>query len=294
MKLITVCTEVSQDLLQCHNGHIGCKACLTRLETCPVCRISLKLKIKVISDENLNQMLIELRHIEKSEIFVQNEQLLNFLKCHYCSNIPTRKPVYVCQTGHWYCRSCSNVHCLKCRTKNLGNRSIFTEKILSKIEKPCRFAYYGCKELIKGLNEHEEDDCFYREAMCLFFHCLDDVSMFEYLDHFKEEHLPTLATPEENVEETWSRNSGCLNIPGFVVEQRTFTEDEFYIRNYLYLRINDNHFVMKASYCPLKKVSLFRTYLIGYPKDAENFMFKLRLFRSKFHPSSILVNVSKS
>jgi hypothetical protein len=145
MKFKTVCMDVSQDLLQCYNGHIGCKACLVRLETCPVCRISLKFKAKVISDENLTKMLTELRHIEKFEIFLQNEKLSEFFKCPHCRKIPTRKPVYVSETGHLCCKRCLlpqfPVIPLKKRI-TLSNRSIFTEKILSQVSISSTF--YAC------------------------------------------------------------------------------------------------------------------------------------------------------
>jgi len=121
---------------------------------------------------------------------------------------------------------------------HFGEKSTFVQKSAlikcwwnwPQLVKRCRFAYYGCEELIKDLNEHEED-CSYRIAMCLFFDCdRDIIPMHAYLQHFKEEHVNTLAMPEENSEEKWSKNFGCLNIPRIMGEQRVWTVHEFFIR----------------------------------------------------------------
>jgi hypothetical protein len=201
-----VCQELPKNcIVQCSNGHVGCDFCFSRLQTCPVCRVDMNHTAKTISDEKISEMLSELRDVETTTMLLNNEKLSGFFKCNWCKFVPTRQPIYQCKNGHWFCKKCvlekMSIYCPKCNEDRWHDislqledapvklRSIFSEQILYKIEKNCRFACYGCKEKFIGFSEHE-NYCNYREFICILGSPCPDVyvSMYNYLDHFKEKH----------------------------------------------------------------------------------------------------------
>jgi hypothetical protein len=238
--------------LQCQNGHIGCQACLSRLTTCPVCRVSLGYKPKIISDEILMKMFSELRHIEKSEIFLQNEKLSQYFQCEDCKFVPTIKPIYLqCTIGHLLCNDCSKPgYCQACK-KYLDYpraRSIFSEKILSRMIKPCRFANKGCTTLIEEFSEHEAKECSHRASGDVL---VNDVFLRAEI--------------------------GRLNLPTFLANPDRYNIFEV-TKTQCYLKLdNEDYFLMECSISCLNAIFFMR-----YTGNPKKFAFKLRLFRPGF------------
>ena len=285
-----VCQELPKSsFVQCRNGHIGCYSCFSRLQICPVCRVVMNHKARrisvarMISVERLGEMLSELRHVETSSILLDNEKISGFFKCNSCEFVPTRKPIYQCSKGHWFCKKCalewqSCDVCEKPNTyysKDLFFRSIFSEKILSKFMKNCRFASYGCKEKIIELSEHEKD-CIYREFRCIMGPCPVKAyaTIYNYLDHVKEKHSDQIKNLKED-----EVKGGHFYLPQ-VKEDEEYFGDKWTI---LLFKFSDNHyFVMYCNVYYSKKVCYFMMNYIGHPIEAEKFRFKLKLFREGF------------
>ena len=287
-----VCQELPESsFVQCSNGHIGCYSCFLRLQICPVCRVEMNHKARMISVERLCEMLSELRHVETSSKLLENGKLSGFFKCTTCKFVPTRKPIYQCMKGHWFCKKCAlDIGCIcgvcvepyLCDLNQFWKdapvtlRSNFSEKILSKLEKNCRFASYGCNEKIIELSEHEKD-CIYRDIVCIMGNpCASYpyVTMYKYLDHVKEKHSDQIQNLEED-----EVKGGHFFLP-------RVKEDQKYIRDKwtgLLFKLSDNHYFKmccRVNYC--EKVCNFSMHYIGYPKEAEKFRFKLKLFREGF------------
>ena len=252
-----VCIGLSSSgsFLQCRNGHIGCQACFSRLPTCPVCRLSFCNKPKIISDEILIKMLSELRHIEKSEIFVQNVKLSQYFQCEGCNFVPTRKPIYLqCPSGHLFCNDCSKPgYCEACKkTQDYPrSRSIFSEKILSRMKKPCRFANKGCTKLIEDFSEHETKEGTKRFSAIV------------------------------QVDEVFLRAEiGCLNLPRVLADPSSMTSGNMFdiTTTQCYMKLNSEDYFVMESHIDCGNCRFFMRYT-GTPK---NFMFKLRLFRPGF------------
>ena len=106
-----VCKGLPESFFQCENGHIGCESCLSRLQTCPVCRVEFTVKAKVISIKKLGQMLSQLRHVETSAMLLQNGKLLKIFNCTMCRFVPTSNYIFQCVDGHLYCKGCSKYRC---------------------------------------------------------------------------------------------------------------------------------------------------------------------------------------
>ena len=248
--------SASGSFIQCRNGHIGCLACFSRLKTCPVCRVSLCNNKKIISDEILMKMLSELRHNEESEIFVQNEKLSQYFQCEGCNFVPTRKPVYLqCPSGHLFCNDCSEPgYCQACKEflDYPRARSIFSEKILSRMIKPCRFANKGCTQLIEDFSEHEVKECIQRSPA---------IVQVDKVLHLRAE-------------------IGCLNIPEVIAVPSSMSSDNMFdiTQTKCYLKLNCEDYFVMESHIDFGNARFFMRYT-GLPK---NLMFKLRLFRPGF------------
>ncbi len=65
-------------------------------------------------------------------------------------------------------------------------RSLYAENVLSLVNKPCRFKNYGCDAKIMELNEHEKENCLFKDVKCVSTACQDIVSMSNLLDHLKD------------------------------------------------------------------------------------------------------------
>ena len=269
-----VCNEISDtcDFLQCSNGHIGCRSCLSRLSICPVCRVKLSPKTKTISVGKLTGMLNELRHVETSETNLQDEKLSEIFACEMCTLVPTRKPIFQCSEGHWFCKACSNTNCCRCKGANkINSRSIFSEKILSKIVKRCRFSHLGCQELITELSEHEKLECFYRESICLFPSCNSVIPFYKLLNHLKE-HLNLEA---EKLGKDEHKQIGHVIMPNF---EQGITYQDF--KHVFYMRLEGtHHFLMQCLVSHFRKSCFFWIYYVGHPDEAKQFKFESRIFK---------------
>ena len=269
-----VCNEISDscDFLQCSNGHIGCQSCLSRLAICPVCRVKLSQKGRTISVEKLSGMLHELRHVETSEMNLQHTKLSEIFSCEMCKFVPTRKPIFQCSEGHWFCKACSNTNCSRCKESNKVNwRSIFSEKILSKLVKRCRFSRLGCQELITELSEHENIECIYRDIACIFPSCNSAIPFYKLSDHLKEH----LNSEEENLGIDEHKQIGHVILPDF---KQGITHQDF--KHVFYVRLDGtHHFLVQCNVSQLRQSCFFWISYVGPPDEAKQFRFESRMFK---------------
>ena len=167
-------------LIQCRNGHSGCRACFSRLRTCPICRIVLEPEIRTFDHDTIEQIEQELRHVESYIPQLSPELVIKLFECIRCKFVSTMAPVFRCLKGHVYCYKCprSGRFCRVCfRQSNytlsdfpFTIRSLAIQEILGNIPKPCRFANYGCSELIEDFTQHETN-CQYSKILCVITLC---------------------------------------------------------------------------------------------------------------------------
>ena len=81
------------------------------------------------------------------------------LECPICLEIPKSTPIYQCETGHIYCKSCNqNISkCSFCRSKTIKIRALVAEQIIANL-----FAKEYCDTcesmvFVKDLNKHGLD-----------------------------------------------------------------------------------------------------------------------------------------
>ena len=92
-------------LIQCRNGHSGCRACFSRLRTCPICRIVLEPEIRTFDHDTIEQIEQELRHVESYIPQLSPELVIKLFECIRCI-VSTMAPVFRCLKGHVYCYKC--------------------------------------------------------------------------------------------------------------------------------------------------------------------------------------------
>jgi hypothetical protein len=117
------------------------------------------------------------------------KELESFLECNVCLYVPYSSPIYQCDNGHLLCKECYKKlsYCPCCRALLSKIRNRFAEKVQDKIPMKCKFAGYGCKEILprKDLPSHAKE-CVYREVVCPNYYCGERVSLASIVER---EHL---------------------------------------------------------------------------------------------------------
>ena len=281
-----VCYQYLQSVsfVQCQNGHSGCITCYSKLSTCPMCRLQLKIKTKTISDEMMATIYRELRHVEDVDGAIRLTDLLKFFKCSNCKFCPTRQPVWQCENGHLICKDCDSYELNQCKTcevstYDIKSRGILVQKILELSGKPCRFAIHGCKAIIRELSEHEKADCSYRKVRCIFADCLKEMSMVDMMAHlsiFNANHSD-LKLPPIIVKQ--NRKQGRVFLPAYWNEENPTVNRELNRIQFFKLENFNLFFVRWAN--NLRKTCYFWVSVLGPPNEAKKFGFRLRLFKNE-------------
>ena len=287
-------------LLQCENGHIGCQACFSRLQNCPICRTWLGTKVKAISDEMMIIMKQELRHVENSNGTIRICNLVSFFQCSLCKYCPTRKPTFQCENGHLICAECreDGSLCL-CRLLiyKASSRSLFSQKILELSSKPCRFTHYGCKAVITDLNQHEKEKCQYREVFCIFYNCKMRLSMIYLPSHLEElnpEHDNIKVPLSLNFGQELEGGSGFLHLPSCWDDRSPYRN----LDTFNFMKIKNKILVFVCWASSSRKRCMLWVYCLGLVSDANKFGFKLRLYnegsKKEIHVTGPVVSVDLS
>ena len=71
-------------LIQSRNGHSGCRACFSRLRTCPICRIVLEPEIRTFDLDTIEQIEQKLRHVESYVPQLSPELVIKLFECIRC------------------------------------------------------------------------------------------------------------------------------------------------------------------------------------------------------------------
>ena len=287
-------------LLQCKNGHVGCQACFSRLQNCPICRTWLGTKVKAISEEMIITMKQELRHVENSNGTILICNLVGFFQCSLCKCCPTRNPTLHCENGHLICEDCTEdrFFCI-CRViiYTSNPRSLFSQKILELTAKPCKFSRHGCTTIITALNQHEKEECQYREVFCIFYNCKMRLPMIHLLNHLEElnpEHDNIKIPLSLNFGQELEGGRGFLYLP-------SCWDDRFPYRTldtFNFMKIKNKILVFVCWANSSRKRCMLWVYCLGLISDANNFGFKLRLYnegsKKEVHVTGPVVSVDLS
>ncbi|GAB2288894.1 hypothetical protein Dimus_023200 [Dionaea muscipula] len=115
----------------------------------------------------------------------------NVLDCPICSHHLT-VPVFQCVNGHIACSSCCvklENKCPSCHNKIGRNRCRAIEKVIDSVKIYCRYADYGCKDLVSygKIHEHEKA-CIHPPCSCPFVDCLFRGSAPKLSRHISVKH----------------------------------------------------------------------------------------------------------
>jgi len=259
-----------------------------------VCRVDLTSRAQTFSNELWVAFQNELRHVEDFDCSINSKCLIELLKCNNCKFIPTNRPIMQCINGHLICDECGDSYstfpeCRICDTYffSLKYRSLIAETILSFLYKPCRFKHNGCEMMIADLNDHEKEQCIFREVKCVFVGCYKIVQIGRLKDHLEEEHenYHTLTTPfDSNLGDEENKTMGNLYFP-----ENLYDIDSSDWNRVLYLKLYKTYnFVPVCWASKFFKKCIFWVHYLGLPCESEKFYFKLRLF-SKGHKKEISV-----
>ena len=286
-----VCLQYSsgEQYFQCCNGHFVCSECFSRLRDCPVCRLYMVpfrcQIIKTVSVEVLTALTSEIRHVENYNGHISVRRVLDLFKCSECHRNPTRRPILQCEKAHLLCYECSleATSCPDCDKVSCAPimRSLFAENVLSLVDKHCRFHNHGCKATILDLNDHEKEDCLFKDVPCPSIECKAIVSMSNLLDHLKNSNEKHYNLQLELLQETnTNESSGFIDLPG------TFGDNIFLITPFekwskvTHMTLDGKtNFFFACFACKCSQLFVSWVSYLGRPKDSEHFAFKLRLFR---------------
>ena len=110
-----VCFEtiISAPIFQCHNGHIVCKDCHPKLETCPICRDA-EYRDTCIRNLRLEEIVKRCLSVKMDSKGVKINDLI---ECPVCFTTIFSTPIFQCYNGHIVCKDCQPKleTCLICR-----------------------------------------------------------------------------------------------------------------------------------------------------------------------------------
>ena len=280
-----VCWKGSEPsaLIQCRNGHFGCKACFSKLKTCPLCRITLDPQIQTFHQENIDLIQKELRHVENHGAKFCLDGIAKIFKCTDCKFTPTNGPIFQCLTGHVICYRCtkSMTWCTPCQRMSnykLGEasfviRSQVVQELLSFASKPCRFTEHGCTARIEGFSQHEVN-CQYSENCCILAHCLVKVSLPKLLPHILEScRYKKFVLKANDPSFLDGASCGKITIYDNPVEKMWKTTHDCYGT----MKLGANkYFVFCFRPVPCYKI-FFYTYFLGVPEEAKKYHYVLKM-----------------
>ena len=282
-----------EDLIQCRNGHYGCKSCFSRLETCPLCRETLEPEIRTFNDDILTWIRHELRHVEPF-VTLRPQDLLRIIKCLSCFHTPTTMPMEQCVNGHIFCLRCSSLrfYCSICQRKSevqvpfMTNRirSLAVQELLSAISRPCSFAKHGCPEKIDGFSKHEFT-CQYSANYCVMPLCRFKVPLPNLLDHIlKDCNSRADYLSEFDLINSSSTAYGSIRIPWAPNDWLSEVEPKCGRMNILKLGEGNYFLFVCEPVLDFSKLDVY-TFSFGMPKEAEKYHFTLKFVLEKDGPT---------
>lgn len=107
-------------------------------------------------------------------------------------------PIFLCETGHNYCRSCFNrlSHCPTCGAPKKQTRNFTMERLWHKVVLPCTNADNGCDVMARGPDVlRHQLKCVYQPSNCPYKH-IDGCTWIgcpsEFETHLIERHQETI------------------------------------------------------------------------------------------------------
>ena len=287
-----VCWKRSEPsaLIQCRNGHFGCKACFSKLKTCPICRIVLEPQILTFHQENIDLIQKELRHVENHGAQFCIDGIVKIFKCTDCKFTPTKGPVFQCLTGHVICYRCAKsiTWCTPCAqtSDNKAGYASFTIRNLAVQEflhfalKPCRFTKHGCSAIIKGFSQHEVN-CPYSENECVIHYCSMKVSLPKLLSHIVDTCRYRKFVREADDP---SKGDGIFYGRITLFEHPMEKMRNALLNCYALLKLGDDKsFLFCFEPFPCHTIRFF-TYFLGVPEEAKKFHYLLNMRFEKDAP----------
>ena len=287
-----VCWERSDpdNLIQCQNGHYGCRSCYGRLRTCPLCRIILQPEIQTFAQGTAELIRKELRHVENFSAQLNPESIVKIFKCTKCKLTSTTTSVFLCPKGHircyrcpirgLFCWECAKLSNYKTSTELYTIRCLAVEEILSSIPKPCRYTNHGCSAIIEGFTKHETN-CEYSENSCIMPLCGERVSLPKLLSHILEDCK--FRNIVLDTDDTSKFNDTCY---GKVLIPSVSMGESWEYSHVTILKLGvDRYFLFSCVPQMMDSTVRFYTYFIGVPEEAKNYHFTMKLKLNKDSPS---------
>lgn len=103
-------------------------------------------------------------------------------------------PVYQCQNGHMACAGCCKMldkgTCPSCALPIGTNRCIAVEKIIESLHVNCKYAVWGCKEMLQYASKRGEHEalCKFRPFICPIMGCSHEGLKSSLHQHFQSVH----------------------------------------------------------------------------------------------------------
>ena len=141
----------------------------------------------------------------KKELF---EKMASKLTCNFCKNVPRDGPIYQNAEGVSICSICKKSNPLT----GYFHQVFGFEEMFQNLPVSCRFRKNDCQVIQNRKNiEYHEEDCEYRDVLCINKFCKEFCAFVKLTDHLKNNHNLDLFAQNKNVE--WNGSKIIAKIP---------------------------------------------------------------------------------
>lgn len=142
-----ICLESikSATIQQCTNGHVVCKDCNTKVESCPICRNDSTIARSLMFEDIIRNFSALSKGDGGSELKKY------ILKCSVCIASFKSTPILQCTNNHLVCKDCDTKleNCPICRNDSPIFRNLILEQITENFS---AFANLQMRNVLKSLN----------------------------------------------------------------------------------------------------------------------------------------------
>ena len=204
----------------------------------------------------------------------QFDLIADHIACNYCKIVPRKSPIYHSSAGSIVCEKCKNNR--EHLSFHRNNITIAFEKMLFTLPRSCQFMKNGCKIVLDSNDSivYHEEDCEYRDILCIFAFCKEICSAKQLQNHVKTEHKNLdITLPSTKIQKCGSNfNLKSTEIPKLLKDKTHRSRWDPLTFEY-----NEKKFFFQAEIGSAKKSIMIWIQLFGSKFEAKNFHYWIQV-----------------